>query len=74
MKIDYEQLRKDKETMRETLPCDDNNAWEAWDRISMVLFELEHGRGHSRSLPDVMNDSSRYHHRDPRCTATRRMR
>ena len=43
MNIDYDQLRKDKDAIRLTLPADDNDAWEAWDRISIILYELEHG-------------------------------
>ena len=43
MTIDFEQLRRDKDVMRRALPADDNEAWEAWDRISTVLYEEQCG-------------------------------
>ena len=41
MNIDYQQLHKDREEMRRALPLENNEAWESWDRISFILFELE---------------------------------
>lgn len=46
MTIDFEQLRRDKDVMRRALPADDNEAWEAWDRISTVLYEGLEIMGH----------------------------
>ena len=40
MNIDFKQLQKDKGVISQTLPSDDNDAWEAWDRISVILEEL----------------------------------
>lgn len=41
MTIDFKQLEKDKDEIRKALPEDNNSAWDAWDRICMVLEELE---------------------------------
>ena len=41
MNIDIKQLHYDKQMMRETLPTNDNEAWDAWDRIAQILEAIE---------------------------------
>ena len=40
MNIDLDQLLEDEDVIRKALPQDDNEAWEAWDRILQVLESL----------------------------------
>ena len=41
MNVDFKQLRKDLDLIRKYLPDDDNEVWEAFDRILIVVEEME---------------------------------